>query len=43
MIRNLLMEGGALVDMTDPQRDYTDAEAQESFHRVAAQHGWKTR
>lgn len=41
MIRNLLMEGGALVDMTNPALDYSLREAQEAFTRVASQHGWK--
>jgi len=41
MIRNLLMEGGALVDMSNPEMDYSVKEAQEAFFRVASQHGWK--
>jgi len=41
MIRNLLMEGGALIDMSNPALDYTVKEAQEAFFRVASQHGWK--
>jgi len=41
MIRNLLMEGGALVDMSNPKIDYSIREAQEAFFRVASQHGWK--
>lgn len=41
MIRNLLMEGGALVDMSNPALDYSLREAQQAFTRVASQHGWK--
>jgi len=41
MIRNLLLEGGALIDM-DNLTDYTETEAIEAFNRVAKQHGWMT-
>jgi len=40
MIRNLLIEGSALIDMDDPNGEYTEAEAREAFNRVARQHGW---
>jgi len=40
MIRNLLMEGGALIDMGDLS-DYTETEAREAFQRVALAHGWE--
>jgi len=39
MIRNLLLEGGALIDM-DNLSEYTEQEASEAFNRVARQHGW---
>jgi hypothetical protein len=37
--RNLLIEGGALVDVSY-LREYTEYEAMAAFTRVAAQHGW---
>lgn len=40
MIRNLLVEGGALIDM-DNLSEYSEAEARGAFRRVAMQHGWK--
>jgi len=40
MIRNLLLEGGALVDM-DNLHDYSIQEAQEAFDRVAKAHRWQ--
>jgi len=39
MMRNLLLEGGALIDM-DNLSEYTEQEASEAFNRVARQHGW---
>jgi len=39
MIRNLLMEGSALIDLENLM-DYTEAEAIEAFSRVAKAHGW---
>lgn len=39
-LRNLLVEGGALIDMTDPKCEYSEEEAREAFKRVAAAHGW---
>lgn len=39
-IRQLLVEGGALIDMDNCNYDYTEAEAKESFVRVAQAHGW---
>jgi len=39
MIRNLLVEGSALIDL-DNLTDYTEVEAMEAFHRVAKAHGW---
>jgi len=39
MIRNLLVEGSALIDMSN-LTEYTEAEAREAFNRVAMQHGW---
>jgi len=39
MIRNLLLEGSALIDMEN-LIDYTETEAVEAFHRVAKAHGW---
>jgi len=39
MIRNLLVEGYALIDMSN-LNEYTEAEAREAFNRVAMQHGW---
>lgn len=41
MIRNLLLEGGALVDMDNAETDYSEAEAREAFDRVARAHGWE--
>lgn len=40
MVRNLLMEGGALVNM-DNLSDYSEEEARAAFVRVAGQHGWE--
>jgi len=40
MIRSLLLEGSALVDM-DNLADYTAEEAHQSFERVARAHGWE--
>ncbi|KNC49652.1 uncharacterized protein AMSG_11902 [Thecamonas trahens ATCC 50062] len=42
MIRNVLLEGGALIDMDRAGDDYTQAEAEEAFIRVAKAHGWIT-
>jgi len=39
MVRNLLVEGGALINMED-MTDYTHTEATEAFLRVAKAHGW---
>lgn len=39
-IRQLLVEGGALIDMDNCHYDYTEDEAKESFVRVAQAHGW---
>eukprot|EP01114_Cavostelium_apophysatum_P006464 TRINITY_DN17791_c0_g1_i1.p1 TRINITY_DN17791_c0_g1~~TRINITY_DN17791_c0_g1_i1.p1 ORF type:complete len:228 (+),score=44.42 TRINITY_DN17791_c0_g1_i1:42-725(+) len=41
MIRNLLIEGHALVDM-DNMSEYSETEAREAFDRVAKAHGWIT-
>eukprot|EP01122_Echinamoeba_exundans_P013274 TRINITY_DN5768_c0_g1_i1.p1 TRINITY_DN5768_c0_g1~~TRINITY_DN5768_c0_g1_i1.p1 ORF type:complete len:190 (-),score=23.41 TRINITY_DN5768_c0_g1_i1:58-627(-) len=40
-LRNLLIEGGALVDMTDPNSFYSEQEARDAFKRVAEAHGWQ--
>jgi ubiquitin-conjugating enzyme E2 Q len=40
MLRNLLVEGHALVD-TGNLSEYTPQEAAEAFVRVAGQHGWQ--
>eukprot|EP01122_Echinamoeba_exundans_P005527 TRINITY_DN15680_c0_g1_i1.p1 TRINITY_DN15680_c0_g1~~TRINITY_DN15680_c0_g1_i1.p1 ORF type:complete len:284 (-),score=61.51 TRINITY_DN15680_c0_g1_i1:213-1064(-) len=40
-IRQLLVEGGALIDMDNCHYDYTESEAKESFVRVAQAHGWQ--
>jgi len=40
MVRNLLLEGAALIDMDNAHNDYTEAEARAAFVRVAQQHGW---
>jgi len=40
MIRNLLLEGGALIDMDNAHHDYSQSEAEEAFLRVAKQHNW---
>eukprot|EP00029_Vermamoeba_vermiformis_P001426 TRINITY_DN11597_c0_g1_i1.p1 TRINITY_DN11597_c0_g1~~TRINITY_DN11597_c0_g1_i1.p1 ORF type:complete len:290 (+),score=39.84 TRINITY_DN11597_c0_g1_i1:26-895(+) len=40
MVRNLLLEGGALIDMDSADYDYTEDEAFDAFNRVAMQHGW---
>lgn len=40
MIRNLLIQGGALIDF-DNMFDYSEHEAKSAFLRVAAQHGIK--
>eukprot|EP00005_Dracoamoeba_jomungandri_P003665 CAMPEP_0174253666 /NCGR_PEP_ID=MMETSP0439-20130205/3032_1 /TAXON_ID=0 /ORGANISM="Stereomyxa ramosa, Strain Chinc5" /LENGTH=247 /DNA_ID=CAMNT_0015334815 /DNA_START=254 /DNA_END=994 /DNA_ORIENTATION=- len=39
MIRNLLVEGSALLNM-DNLSEYTEQEGREAFVRVAQQHGW---
>jgi hypothetical protein len=39
MIRNLLLEGNALVDM-DNMNSYSEEEAKIAFNRVAKAHGW---
>jgi ubiquitin-conjugating enzyme E2 Q len=39
MVRNLLVEGGALVSM-DNLLPYDEAEAMQSYARVMAAHGW---
>jgi len=39
MIRNLLLDGGALIDM-DSLFEYTVEEARQAFDRVARQHKW---
>jgi len=39
MIRNLLVEGGALISMEN-LTPYTETEAKQAFQRVAAAHGW---
>eukprot|EP00026_Physarum_polycephalum_P018759 Phypoly_transcript_20469.p1 GENE.Phypoly_transcript_20469~~Phypoly_transcript_20469.p1 ORF type:complete len:178 (+),score=6.00 Phypoly_transcript_20469:123-656(+) len=41
MVRNLLLEGAALIDMDNAHNDYTEAEARGAFTRVALQHGWQ--
>jgi len=41
MIRNLLLEGGALVDMDSAGVEYSEEEARAAFQRVAEAHGWK--
>lgn len=40
MIRDLMIEGGALIDMSDGSTEYSEAEAREAFTRVAQAHGW---
>jgi len=40
MLRNLLVDGGALIDMDSCYSEYTEAEAREAFIRVAQAHGW---
>eukprot|EP01120_Amphizonella_sp_Union-15-10_P000304 TRINITY_DN10324_c0_g1_i1.p1 TRINITY_DN10324_c0_g1~~TRINITY_DN10324_c0_g1_i1.p1 ORF type:complete len:259 (+),score=59.75 TRINITY_DN10324_c0_g1_i1:48-824(+) len=40
MIRNLLLEGSALIDMDNVHYDYTEEEARSAFDRVAKAHGW---
>jgi len=40
MIRNLLLEGGALIDM-EHMSEYSEQEGREAFVRVAQQHGWE--
>jgi len=40
MIRNLLLEGSALLDMDRAQIDYTEEEAREAFIRTCQTHGW---
>jgi len=40
MIRNLLLEGSALLDMDKAQLDYTEEEAREAFIRTCQTHGW---
>jgi len=39
MLRNLLLEGGALVNL-EMLHDYSEFEARAAFKRVASQHGW---
>uniref|UniRef100_A0A6B2LWB7 UBC core domain-containing protein n=1 Tax=Arcella intermedia TaxID=1963864 RepID=A0A6B2LWB7_9EUKA len=41
LIRQLLIDGGALIDLSDPYQDYTEGEARAAFARVAQQHGWE--
>eukprot|EP01090_Pellita_catalonica_P013057 TRINITY_DN3011_c0_g1_i1.p1 TRINITY_DN3011_c0_g1~~TRINITY_DN3011_c0_g1_i1.p1 ORF type:complete len:235 (-),score=41.49 TRINITY_DN3011_c0_g1_i1:19-723(-) len=40
MIRNLLLEGNALVDLGSAGTEYTEIEGKQAFLRVAKQHGW---
>eukprot|EP01127_Copromyxa_protea_P016759 TRINITY_DN5040_c0_g1_i1.p1 TRINITY_DN5040_c0_g1~~TRINITY_DN5040_c0_g1_i1.p1 ORF type:complete len:239 (-),score=23.78 TRINITY_DN5040_c0_g1_i1:159-875(-) len=40
MIRNLLLEGSALINMDKAFLDYTEAEAREAFVRTCQTHGW---
>jgi len=40
MIRNLLLEGSALINMDKVLVDYTEAEAREAFIRTCQTHGW---
>eukprot|EP01087_Luapelamoeba_hula_P002699 TRINITY_DN1240_c0_g1_i1.p1 TRINITY_DN1240_c0_g1~~TRINITY_DN1240_c0_g1_i1.p1 ORF type:complete len:372 (-),score=110.32 TRINITY_DN1240_c0_g1_i1:52-1167(-) len=40
-VRNLLLEGGALIDMDNAETEYSEHEAKEAFTRVARQHGWQ--
>eukprot|EP01121_Diplochlamys_sp_Union-15-3_P001690 TRINITY_DN11475_c0_g1_i1.p1 TRINITY_DN11475_c0_g1~~TRINITY_DN11475_c0_g1_i1.p1 ORF type:complete len:190 (-),score=30.38 TRINITY_DN11475_c0_g1_i1:10-579(-) len=40
MVRNLLLEGAALIDMDNVNNDYTEEEARSAFDRVAKAHGW---
>jgi len=40
MIRNLLLEGSALINM-DNLTEYSEVEALEAFNRVATAHGWQ--
>jgi hypothetical protein len=35
-----MQEGGASLDFNQAGRDYTMAEAEEAFNRVARQHNW---
>jgi len=39
MLRNLLIDGGALIDM-ESSFEYTEQEARSAFVRVAEAHGW---
>lgn len=39
MLRNLLVDGGALIDM-DSGNEYSEEEARAAFVRVAQAHGW---
>lgn len=41
MLRNLLIDGGALIDMDSSEQEYSEAEARSAFIRVAEAHGWK--
>eukprot|EP01100_Stratorugosa_tubuloviscum_P008731 TRINITY_DN3631_c2_g1_i1.p1 TRINITY_DN3631_c2_g1~~TRINITY_DN3631_c2_g1_i1.p1 ORF type:complete len:202 (-),score=91.40 TRINITY_DN3631_c2_g1_i1:164-688(-) len=41
MIRNLLVDGGALINMEEASIEYSVQEAREAFDRVAAAHGWQ--
>lgn len=40
MLRNLLIEGGALIDMDSSSQEYSEQEARSAFVRVAQAHGW---
>eukprot|EP01126_Amoeba_proteus_P039302 TRINITY_DN4137_c0_g1_i9.p1 TRINITY_DN4137_c0_g1~~TRINITY_DN4137_c0_g1_i9.p1 ORF type:complete len:196 (+),score=32.29 TRINITY_DN4137_c0_g1_i9:64-588(+) len=40
MIRNLLLEGSALIDMNRTHNDYIETEAREAFIRTCQTHGW---
>lgn len=41
MLRNLLIDGGALIDLSGEDYSYSKEEAYEAFVRVANAHGWK--
>mmetsp|Transcript_5704 Transcript_5704/g.18555 ORF Transcript_5704/g.18555 Transcript_5704/m.18555 type:complete len:162 (-) Transcript_5704:1510-1995(-) len=40
-IRSEMITGGARLEPKAAQREYSEAEAQEAFRRVASQHGWQ--